>query len=137
ALERCCALAEEIRAQVSSGALDGAWGGEAAHLLASLEASNTELAHALSGLADALEDFGDVSGQKPDLDARCLSLVHAAERLQAALADPVKALHRARPDDEPRNAENAARIASLVARAIQKRELTMLDVWFASLGPVT
>ncbi|NLY92551.1 MAG: serine/threonine protein kinase [Myxococcales bacterium] len=137
ALERCCALAEEIRAQVSSGALDGAWGGEAAHLLASLEASNTELAHALSGLADALEDFGDVSGQKPDLDARCLSLVHAAERLQAALADPVKALHRARPDDEPRNTENAARIASLVARAIQKRELTMLDVWFASLGPVT
>src|SRR6185503_5590370 len=32
--------------------------------------------------------------------------------------------------------ENAPRVAALVARAIRARELPMLDVWLASLGPV-
>ena len=32
--------------------------------------------------------------------------------------------------------ENAPRVSALVARAIRSRELAMLDVWFASLGPV-
>src|SRR5690606_7880142 len=71
------------------------------------------------------------------LESRCLDLVRAAVRLQAALADPVKALHRARPDGEAAaGAENAPRIAALVARAIHKRELSMLDIWFTSLGPI-
>jgi eukaryotic-like serine/threonine-protein kinase len=138
ALERCCDLAETIRGSVASGEADGAWGDAAAAALRSLRADDTELAHALSGLARALQKFGETSGQKPDLDAQCLDLVHAAERLQAALADPVKALHAARPDGEPgAGAENAPRLATLVARAIRQRELSMLDIWFASLGPVT
>ena len=44
---------------------------------------------------------------------------------------------RAREDSLARSAtENAPRVAALVARAIRARELSMLDVWFASLGPV-
>lgn len=72
----------------------------------------------------------------------CVELVLAGDRLQAALADPVKALHAAvvegAEDSLARSAtENAPRIAGLVARAIRSRELSMLEVWFASLGPVT
>ncbi len=67
----------------------------------------------------------------------------AGDRLQAALANPVKALHAAIGDGEGDDdslqraaTENAPRVAALVARAIRARELSMLDVWFASLGPV-
>jgi len=61
--------------------------------------------------------------------------------LQGALADPVKALHAggesSKEDSLSRSAtENAPRIAALVARAIRVRELSLLDIWFASLGPV-
>ncbi|MDQ3037734.1 MAG: serine/threonine protein kinase, partial [Myxococcota bacterium] len=75
------------------------------------------------------------------LDALCLELVMSAERLQGALADPVKALHPAddRPTEDsltPHATENAPRIAALVARAIRAREPAMLDVWFTSLGPI-
>ena len=64
------------------------------------------------------------------------------EQVQSALADPVRALHQASgdvTDDSLRRGqtENAPRVAGLVARAIRAREPAMLDVWFASLGPVT
>jgi eukaryotic-like serine/threonine-protein kinase len=141
ALARCCERAELLRTAVSSGSGDGEWGAAASDALESLHALNTELSHALTGLAAALLSFNGAAGPKPDLEPMCLDLVRAGERLQGALADPVKALH-ARDDDQhmgpmSRNAaENAQRIAALVARAIRARELSLLDVWFASLGPV-
>ncbi len=140
ALETCCALADAIRSAVASGLEDGAWGPTAEQALRDLEADDTELSQALLGLAHALSSFADASGPKPYLDERCLELVLAAERLQAALADPVKALHAPdaqRDRDEARvAADNAPRVATLVARAIRARELSMLDVWFTSLGPI-
>ncbi len=85
--------------------------------------------------------FGTAAGPKPNLEAMCLDLVLAGDRLHGALANPVKALHPATgesaEDSLSRSAsENAPRVAALVARAIRARELSMLDVWFASLGPV-
>lgn len=141
ALARCCERAELLRTAVSSGTSDGQWGIAAAEALESLHALNTELAHALTGLADALLNFESAAGPKPNLEAVCLELVLAGERLQGALADPVKALHaneeNRKEDSLSRSAtENAPRIAALVARAIRARELSLLDVWFASLGPV-
>ncbi len=126
---------------MSSGSADGEWGAAASEALESLHALDTELARALSGLSDALAAFTAAAGPKPNLEAMCLELVLAGERLQAALADPVKALH-ADPEGGTEDSlsraatENAPRIAALVARAIRARELTLLDVWFASLGPV-
>jgi len=141
ALARCCERAELLRTAVSSGSSDGEWGTSAAEALESLHALNTELSHALTGLADALLSFNTAAGPKPNLEAMCLELVLAGERLQGALADPVKALHASEAnrgeDTLSRTAtENAPRIAALVARAIRARELSLLDVWFASLGPV-
>jgi eukaryotic-like serine/threonine-protein kinase len=147
ALTLCCERAEALRNAVSSEADDGSWGAEAASALASLHANDTELAHALAGLAHAAERFTAASGNKPTLDTLCLELVVAATRLHGALSDPVKALHPApdgseeivelSPDDaDDAVAENATRIAGLVARAVRARELSMLDVWFASLGPI-
>jgi hypothetical protein len=141
ALARCCERAELLRTAVSSGSADGEWGPAANEALESLHAQDTELAQALSGLARALEAFNTAAGPKPNLEAICLELVLAGERLQGALADPVKALHpsseQSAEDSLSRIAtENAPRIAALVARAIRARELSLLDVWFASLGPV-
>jgi serine/threonine-protein kinase len=141
ALAQCCEQAEALRNAVSVGLADGQWGSSAADALEALHAADTELAHALAGLARALEAFGGASGPKPNLEAMCIELVLAGERLQGALADPVKALHptteRSAEDSLSRAAtENAPRVAALVARAIRARELSMLDVWFASLGPV-
>ncbi len=143
ALEKCCALADTIRSAVASGLEEGAWGPTAEQALEELTARDTELSHALLGLAHALSTFADTAGTKPNLDARCLELVVAAERLQSALADPVKALHAAGsrvsvvpPAVERATQENAPRVATLVARAIRARELSMLDVWFTSLGPI-
>src|SRR6185436_4975978 len=98
-------------------------------------------AQALAGLASALEAFAPASGTKPELEIMCLSLVLAGERLQGALADPVKALHTASAQSERHSlahvaGENAPRVSALVARAIRAREPSLLDVWFASLGPV-
>jgi serine/threonine-protein kinase len=123
------------------GLADGQWGSSALEALQSLHAGDTELAHALSELARALEAFATAAGPRPNLEAMCLELVLAGERLHGALADPVKALHPATQqsaeDSLSRSAtENAPRVAALVARAIRARELSMLDVWFASLGPV-
>ena len=71
----------------------------------------------------------------------CLDLVLAAERLHGALANPVKALHPATvqtaEDSMSRHAtENAPRVSALVTRAIRARELSMIGVWLASLGPI-
>lgn len=142
ALARCCEHADTLRMALSPGAADGAWGPAVASALASLHASDTELAGALDGLARALAGFSSAAGNKPNIDELCLSLVIAGERVRGALADPVKALHReseANAEDSlaRRATENAPRIASLVARAIRSHELSMLDVWFASLGPIS
>src|SRR5262249_22582435 len=123
------------------GAADGAWGPSAAEALASLHAEGTELASALESLAAALAAFGAAKGSRDDLEAMCVEVVLAGERLQGALDDPVKALHpTSNADREGSGArcrmETAPRVAVLVARAIRARELAMLDVWFASLGPI-
>lgn len=141
ALDACCEQAEALRTAVSSGAPDGQWSLSAEQALQSLHADDTELAHSLSGLAAALETFATASGPRANLESMCLQLVLAGERLHGALADPVKALHAAAQGNEEdslsRSAtENAPRVAALVARAIRARELSMLDVWLASLGPV-
>jgi serine/threonine-protein kinase len=142
ALEKCCEHAEALRTAVSSGAPNGTWGRTAMASLKELHAQPTELAQALSGLARALYDFSTAAGPKENLEAMCLELVLAGDRLQGALADPVKALHAATQqsaDDSLSRAatENAPRVAALVARSIRARELAMLDVWLASLGPST
>ena len=142
ALEHCCDHAEALRKVLSSGAADGQWGAGAATALSSLQAEDTELALALGGLASALGSFGAAAGPSPDLEALCVELVLAGDRLHAALADPVKALHppdiKQVEDSLARAAtENAPRVAALVARAVRARELAMIDVWLASLGPVS
>jgi serine/threonine-protein kinase len=141
ALASCCERADVLRAAVSSEAVEGGWGAAAAEALESLHAANTELAQALAGLAQSLEHFATAAGPKPNLEEMCLELVLAADRLQSALADPVKALHpvheQSTEDARTRSfADNAPRIATLVARAIRARELSLLDVWFAALGPI-
>jgi len=141
ALLACCEHAEALRAAISSVGPDQEWGPLAARAIESLHAEDTELAHALSGLAAALQEFSGAAGNRPNLEPMCLALVIAGERLQGALSDPVKALHPATAasaeDSLSRSAtENAPRVAALVARAIRARELALLDVWFASLGPV-
>jgi hypothetical protein len=141
ALDRCSEQADALRTAVSSGAADGQWSSSAEHALQSLHADDTELAYALSGLAGALATFASAAGSRPNLESMCLELVLAGERLHDALADPVKALHPAteviEEDSLARSVtENAPRVAALVARAIRARELSMLDVWLASIGPV-
>jgi len=141
ALRSCCEHAEALRGAISSVGPDGQWAPLAMQSIASLHADDTELAHALSGLARALAEFAGAAGNRPNLEPMCLELVLAGERLHGALSDPVKALHPATvasaEDSLSQSAtENAPRIAALVARAIRARELSLLDVWFASLGPV-
>lgn len=141
ALQSCCDRAEVLRTVVSGGSTDSGWGVKAVEALESLHAEDTELSAALSGLAGALEAFHAAAGTKPNLEALCVELVLAGERLQAALADPVKGLHPKGEEPShdlhsPHSAENAPRVAGLVARSIRAREISMLDVWFASLGPV-
>jgi serine/threonine-protein kinase len=106
-----------------------------------LHAEGTELAHALAGMANALKAFAGAAGHKPHLEPMCLELVFAGDRLHGALADPVKGLHAAGEQTdtslERRATENAPRIAAQVARAIRARDMALLDVWLASLGPTT
>ncbi len=141
ALDRCCSLSDQIRLLVTSGQTDGTWGEEAKPIISALYADGTELAQSLLNLATVLGHYAGSSGRTPNFDALCLELVIAAERLQAALADPVKALHPAQPFGEDSlsraTTENAPRVAALVARSVRARELGMLDVWFTSLGPIT
>jgi eukaryotic-like serine/threonine-protein kinase len=141
ALAQCCAQAEALRTAVSRGEAEGRWGVGTSEALAALHAVDTELSHALMELSQTLEAFGGARGTDADIESQCLALVIAADRLHGALADPVKALHPASAesaaDSLSRSAtENAPRVAGLLSRAIRGRELSMLDVWFASLGPV-
>jgi serine/threonine-protein kinase len=141
ALAHCCEQAEALRTAVSSGAPDGEWGEAVGALLDTLYARHTELAHALSSLANALHAFQKAAGLRDGLEALCVELVLAGDRMHAALADPVKALHPPATDDDEdslgqASTANAPRVASLVARAIQVRDLAKIDVWLASLGPV-
>ncbi|MEI8257608.1 MAG: hypothetical protein WCJ30_18185, partial [Deltaproteobacteria bacterium] len=138
ALERCTAQADVIRGALASDdarASEGGWLQIVEQALIELHADETELSHSLIGLASALDSFVATSGAKPDLEAQCLQLALSAERLSVSLADPVSALH----DTPVRSfeSENAKRVASLVGRAIRARDLSSLDVWFSSLGPVT
>lgn len=138
ALDHCCAKADALRAALTAdpaAALDGRWRPEAAAEMAALHADDTELWVALLGLADALAGFVPVAGHKPGLEAGCLALVSAAERLHVALADPVEAL-RGAPERYVEGG-GVARVAGLVARAIRTRELSTAEVWFSSLGPVS
>jgi serine/threonine-protein kinase len=141
-LARCCEHAEELRTSVSSGAANGGWGAAASVALASLHAEGTELAAALEGFAKVLGTFAAAGGSRPNFDMHCLDLVMAGDRLHRALADPVKALHAVGAEVDETSltrstTENSPRVAALVARAIRAREVAMLDVWLASLGPVT
>jgi len=141
ALARCCEQAEALRTALSSGAENGAWGRAVSATLGELHAEDTELAEALASLSRALEAFAGAASNKPNIDELCLQLVLAGERLHGSLADPVRALHPAteasRDDSLSRRAtENAPRVAALVARAIRTRDMSMLEVWFASLGPI-
>ncbi len=141
ALSRCCEWAENLRNAVVSDVPDGDWLPSCLEALQALHARDTELAHALVGLAEALDAFRAAAGPKPQLEQQCLQLVLAGDRLHRALADPVKGLHSAvgQNDDDSlsqRATQNAPRVASLVARAVRGREPAMLDVWFASQGPV-
>ncbi|HEY2369575.1 MAG TPA: serine/threonine-protein kinase, partial [Polyangiaceae bacterium] len=143
ALQTCCAHADKLRGIVSSGQEAGAWGPAASEAMSALNAQETELASALQGLSRALASFEGAVGDKPTLEPLCTELVLAGDRMQAALADPVKALHTAVQEEEPvdslarKTTENAPRVAALVARAIRVRDPSMIDVWLASLGPVT
>ncbi len=142
ALTTCIDRADVLRATLTSAGPDGAWADAVATALSALHAEDTELAHGLANLARALRVFRSASASHPELEAVCLDLVFAGDRLHAALADPVKALHPAGDtsivDDSlrRRETENAPRVAGLVARAVRARELAMLDVWLASLGPI-
>lgn len=142
ALRECCDHAETLRNAMAAGAPDGAWATHAAESLVLLNAEETELFLALTGFAEVLEDFRAAAGHKPDLDPLCTGLVLAAEKLHEALADPVKALRGASNIEEgvslsPRATENAPRVAALMGRAVRSRQLSLLDVWLASLDPVT
>jgi serine/threonine-protein kinase len=142
ALALCCDKAQTLRSAVSSGGGDGEWAADALGALKVLHADGTALAHALSSLAQALVEMKSASGRSQDLEARALKLVLAGSRLHGALADPMRALHEASEQTaedslERSSTENAPRVATLVVRAIRARELSMLDVWLASLGPVT
>ena len=140
ALETCCRLAEETQTALAGNKDAVDWQPEVTRLMTALHADQTELGASLSALAQALQGFGGASGARPDLEPLCMDLVLAGERLKSALHDPVRALHPARTslDDDSLDAaasKNAPRLANVVARAIRARDLTLLEVWFASLGP--
>ncbi|MGF1465474.1 MAG: protein kinase [Sandaracinaceae bacterium] len=138
ALEACCTLADATRSALAARRENGAWGPEVASSLTELRAQGTELAAALAGLSSTIAAFAEARGGHPELDTLAFDLVVAAERLQGALADPVRGLHGADPaaTDGEAARENASRMASVVTRAIRTREMSLLEVWFASLGPI-
>lgn len=140
-LEHCCEAAETLRRAISPSKMDGTWSAEAGRVIQELQAQDTELAQAMAELANALASFRNAAGPRPQLEPQCLELVLAGERLRAALADPVRALHAAAIEQTEdslarRATQNAPRVAALVARAIRARDPALLDVWFTSLGPV-
>jgi serine/threonine-protein kinase len=141
ALRHCCSQADALRTALAGKSKDGGWQGAATEALQSLHAQETELAQALVALGHALQAFAPASGKLAELEHLCLGLVLSGDRLQAALADPVKALHSATHNEnvdslERLSTENAPRRAALMARSIRQREISMLEVWLASLGPI-
>lgn len=146
ALDRCCQQAEALRQILSGEGAASSWMEKVSECLAELRASGTELSSALLQLAQSLVGFEGLSGRSPQFESACKELVLAAERLREALADPVQALHpssyRAELSSESGQGERAQRqeatqrITELLVRAIRTRELSLLDVWFASLGPL-
>lgn len=139
ALETCVGLSETIRNALFADpvkASEGKWQEEVEQAMIDLSADDTELCHALTGLAGALNRFGGAAGGKANLETLCLELAMGAERLHVALEDPVKALHSV-AEGNVFESENAPRIAALVARCVRSRDLAPVAVWFGSLGPVT
>lgn len=137
ALEKCVSLAEATRQILGSAGTNGVWDAAVRQKLSELHAGGTELAAALGTLGQALARMKDASGRDADLEARCRTLVVAAERVQASLADPVKGLHNAAPRElDAAGIEHTSKTAALITRAIRTRELSILDLWLTSLGPV-
>ncbi|MEM9195554.1 MAG: protein kinase, partial [Myxococcota bacterium] len=139
ALETCCELADRVRDGFSTASDDGAWGPSTLDALDALKAGQTELAASLAGFAEALSGFRAVAGPRPGLEPASVALVLAGERLRSALEDPVRALREVSEANDDSLAQattvNAPRMATVVGRAIRTRDLNLLDVWFASLGP--
>ena len=142
ALESCCDNADMLRRAVSSGAVNDNWVGDARVALRKLRASDTELAHALGGLARSLRAFDAAVGRRHGIDELAFDLVTCSDRLVRALGDPVKALRPASRDGRvPESldadaAGDAPRVATLVTRAIGVRDPSMIEAWLASLGPL-
>jgi serine/threonine-protein kinase len=140
-LALCCERAEALRTALSPNAADGSWGPAVAEALTALHADDTELARGLARLAAALEGFATAAGPLTYLQALCTELVMSADRVQQALANPDVALHPPGDGSEidvalSRGSMSPPRVAELVVRAIRARELSLLDVWLASLGPL-
>jgi eukaryotic-like serine/threonine-protein kinase len=137
ALSRCSELAERTRQLIMTPSLNGSFLETLPEVLSQLHALETELGAALLGLGEVLRDMSGASGRDTDLESKCTRLTVAAERLQSALADPGRGLHAVGEASPANSSEHVSRTANLVARSIRSRELSMLDVWFTSLGPVT
>jgi hypothetical protein len=139
ALESCSILAEEIRGALRADpvrACEGRWLAGVRRSLADLQAGDTRLAAAIVRFARALERFTAAMGTAADLESMCLDLVIAAERLHAALEDPVAALQTA-TDETSEESPSAGRLSSLMAQGIRGRDPGPVAAWFESLGPVT
>lgn len=135
ALERCASLAEELRQRLSLGPTPTLVH-DAERMLKALFADKTELGEALLSLGRVLAQMSGASGRDPDLDEKSQRLVGAAGRVVTALSNPVRGLHLAA--DEAKNAplsDAELKTSALVVRAIRGREMGLLDVWLASLGP--
>jgi hypothetical protein len=141
ALEVCCEQAEALRELLGAGP-EPSWADEITIFLEVLHADDTELSVALARLIEAIEGFEKASGTSRELDALCLALVSSAERLNAALTDPMRGLRKSASDGPSDDAlpseatENAPRVASLLGRAVRQRESAVLDVWLPSLVPL-
>lgn len=132
AIERACTLADALRTAVVTE-VPVRWN-DVHEALTRLHARDTELAQALFSFGDALTRFEPAAGTRRDLDSLCLDLVVSAERLSAALGNPIKALH---PKTPGVSAPNAPRTSAQVSRAIKHRDLGPLAVWFEALGTLT
>lgn len=135
ALERCASLAEELRQRLSRGPTPSLVQ-DAERMLKALFAEKTELGEALLALGRVLAQMSAASGRDADLDEKCERLVGAAGRVVTALSDPVRGLHLASDGTTERSlSDGEQKTSALVARAIRGREMGLLDVWLASLGP--
>jgi eukaryotic-like serine/threonine-protein kinase len=88
-----------------------------------------------------LLDFGESAPPEKPRPGSAAGAAGAAGGAGASGAEDVASAGPSEPPPAPdpaarAAAENAPRVATLVARAVQARQLALLDVWFASLGPV-